>query len=992
MEQQTILTLTQYKEKIDELRQSMEGLDAENEKRREIESEIEGLQQQVNSQMANARSLAEQYIGTLSQNNRLYAEQKEELKQLSIAYKNGEISEQSYTARSRELKVANSELNQILNAQQKQANATGGSFRDMQQTLAIVKTAYKSLSDEEKATAKGQELKAHLDSISQGVKQASADMGEFQMNVGNYAGGIIEAFKSMGIPVYGLDGAFKAASAGATGFKKALDLLKAHPIIAIAAALVTTFLAIKNAIQSNAELTDKWKVAMSAFQPVINLVKNVLDKLAGALVDVVSWVTGNMPKWIRNIGGFAKSVFNILGKIVDVIMFIPTKVAEVNVAIGKIIGAGVEKIAGGLANLLDAVGIDGFAAKLRNAASSAVNAAAKIGDSIVKGMKGAGSAVAEAGQAVEGWINKAASAIEQSQSLAKQQVALDKEMRDMEVATTKHQKDQANLRIQAAKATGEERKKILEQINKNEREFGEKRVAIAKKQYDLTNKLYSLSPTDTEGRAYLNKLKADVNRVEAEVIQSTVRNEKQITSLSNKAVSEAAKANKEAVANNEKALKKMADDSAKFVKEISEKLKGIKEGSAGDIQKLADEEKLFESAGLLTPQMMLDYSTNMHNLRKAEIDDEIKLLEESRNNTQLTNEDKLNLYNLYNKAVMAGLAEMNKYEIEQNKIKLKAIDDAANEQLNNQKNYEMQRNAQLDEAAKKEAIIIAEQYTQGLINYETYQNEMERITQESEMTKYDNAIKDAQAQADIQQSYMMAILAQFGEDSQYYKDAYTEWQKDLTKVAEEETNKRLAKAREEAAANHDDETKSQKSKEQKLKIAKDYAKKLDGIYSTVTDIIRNNIEEKIKEGKITEEEGEKQFEALKKAQIAQALINTFASAGFAIYSVWKDQSITSVIAKAVMSAVMAGEAITSGMLQVQNIKKQTLGSDSAGGSAGSAGAIMPPILNEALDTNSLQQIQTDEMAQQKDNRVYVVESDITNTQNKVQVRANNSTF
>ena len=96
----------------------------------------------------------------------------------------------------------------------------------------------------------------------------------------------------------------------------------------------------------------------------------------------------------------------------------------------------------------------------------------------------------------------------------------------------------------------------------------------------------------------------------------------------------------------------------------------------------------------------------------------------------------------------------------------------------------------------------------------------------------------------------------------------------------------------------------------------------------------------------------------------------------------------------ILGAINAGTVATVGGIQIANIKKQTFG-----GSSGDIGnlngmGIANPSLPDMIPINYTRSLMTDtETAElNKQNRVYVVESDITDTQDNVKVKESNSNF
>ena len=134
--------------------------------------------------------------------------------------------------------------------------------------------------------------------------------------------------------------------------------------------------------------------------------------------------------------------------------------------------------------------------------------------------------------------------------------------------------------------------------------------------------------------------------------------------------------------------------------------------------------------------------------------------------------------------------------------------------------------------------------------------------------------------------------------------------------------------------------------------------------------------------------------------IMEATINTIASVVGVIKSVWSDTTIPSVIAKAALTATMGGSVLASGIAQIKKIQGVTKNSSStpeASGINSSVPAIpnvgVSPLLNEEADIQRLQTLSVSpESNTDRNTRVYVVESDITDSQDNMKVKIANSTF
>lgn len=136
----------------------------------------------------------------------------------------------------------------------------------------------------------------------------------------------------------------------------------------------------------------------------------------------------------------------------------------------------------------------------------------------------------------------------------------------------------------------------------------------------------------------------------------------------------------------------------------------------------------------------------------------------------------------------------------------------------------------------------------------------------------------------------------------------------------------------------------------------------------------------------TTEEG---FERSKKFQIAQAVMSTLSG----VASAWASSMQLGPIAGPIMGAILSAMMLTMGGLQIANIKKQKFDSSGLDGSS------QPPIPSlSAINamgtpvsaTTNIEGASTE--GQVRDQRVYVVENDITTAQNSVKVAVDEATF
>ena len=232
---------------------------------------------------------------------------KKEISDLRDALLNVEKGSEEWINISRELTEAQEDLNNVLKAGKQTIDADSTSIAGMEARYKSLYQTFRLLSAEQRKSAEGISMQKELSQLSENLNKTKKDAGNFKDNIGHYADDMMDAFGKLGISVGSLQGPFKMASMGASGFKKVLDTLKAHPFIAIAAVLIGLFKKINDAIKGNEELQMRMNKVMAAFKPIGDAVAIALDKIAAVAVKVaegiakvVTWVT-NLTKSSREL-------------------------------------------------------------------------------------------------------------------------------------------------------------------------------------------------------------------------------------------------------------------------------------------------------------------------------------------------------------------------------------------------------------------------------------------------------------------------------------------------------------------------------------------------------------------------------------------------------------------------------------------------------------------------------------------------------------------
>lgn len=165
------------------------------------QEKVNKTQREAYTEHDKVKKLLDHFHDTYEQQARSLVKIKTELDENKKAQKDnekalaaGRMSMEQFTARQAELIAQSRALSQekktltsIMTAEEKAAQSGSGSYVQMSQQLELLKKAYKDLSEEGRNADFGKELEASIQNLDAHLKDISADMGEFQRNVGNYA-------------------------------------------------------------------------------------------------------------------------------------------------------------------------------------------------------------------------------------------------------------------------------------------------------------------------------------------------------------------------------------------------------------------------------------------------------------------------------------------------------------------------------------------------------------------------------------------------------------------------------------------------------------------------------------------------------------------------------------------------------------------------------------------------------------------------------------
>ena len=168
----------------------------------------------------------------------------------------------------------------------------------------------------------------------------------------------------------------------------------------------------------------------------------------------------------------------------------------------------------------------------------------------------------------------------------------------------------------------------------------------------------------------------------------------------------------------------------------------------------------------------------------------------------------------------------------------------------------------------------------------------------------------------------------------------------------------------------------------------DAANSIADILGTVAEAEEERIQRQLDAGKISEEAARSQFETVKQWQYAQTWINTIAGMTAALTS----PILNSTPAGWVAAATQAASLLATGIAQTIKIKNTDF--NGGGVSSGGSGISASPSVTPIDVRNDIQQSPTvlPDSQSPRNQRVYILERDIQDSNRRVEVRENNSTF
>lgn len=524
-------------------------------------------------------------------------------------------------------------------------------------------------------------------------------------------------------------------------------------------AIIGLFKTFKSAIEGNEQTSMKWKKAMATLQPVINAIKNAIDWLATAFVNMTSWVMDRIPGLVKSMGGWAKSWLEFVANVVDALTWVPRQISKMWQAIVPMMIEGIRKVATPLKKLFDAVGLEDWSKKIDSALTSISNSTVNLAANIESSMLGAGNSIRNLGTTINNAMNNFSASMEHSRTLQEKQNKLTMDARDANVklAESEERLTKARREYNEAYAKHDDKaaKEALVKIEAEANKQAEISVNIEQRRLSLLQDYAKLTSNSAADNDAINKQQVAVIKAQTKAQQQLVmasrlrtRLEKQINSDGKKATEEqqkrlnvARKAEQDAIQARQKELAEATKAEAKATEEDIKQSKDLLKATEDRTKQYANDYKEFDKyerlkvelakqMGVLTKKQRVDYENdrykNEQELYKKQLDEYSKLLDDA----NVLDADKERVRVQIHETTLTAMNARMQHEVNIAKINAEELQRTINSlksELNTTIN-EAKTNV-TRETVERQTKLITE-YETGKISYSKFVKELETINEE----------------------------------------------------------------------------------------------------------------------------------------------------------------------------------------------------------------------------------------------------------------------
>lgn len=212
---------------------------------------------------------------------------RQEISQLRDSLLNLEQGSEEYNKTAEQISDIQDEITTVMRAGKKQVDAAEGSYNHLAKTMAELKKQWKATTDE----AEREDLGKKILEINNQLKDLDASTGNFQRNVGDYKGAIVDAFNAFG-------GSVGSATQRVQGATTALKAMSKVPVVFVIGAIVSVLDAIIKNLKTSEDNINAVTASMANFQVIGDLVQKALQGLGRG----IAWVAEQFNGLIESLG------------------------------------------------------------------------------------------------------------------------------------------------------------------------------------------------------------------------------------------------------------------------------------------------------------------------------------------------------------------------------------------------------------------------------------------------------------------------------------------------------------------------------------------------------------------------------------------------------------------------------------------------------------------------------------------------------------------
>lgn len=531
--------------------------------------------------------------------------------------KEGTITQQEYNQRMADSKLKTAELNDASRTMEKQLrnqlkiqSEQEGSLKQMRAELSNLTAAYDSLSQAERESAAGMELKDKINEITTAIKGGEEETQRYYRNVGNYQNSVTPLFEKLNAKLE-------------EQTKRYEELVAAQG--------------------ESSEAAKKQKKAMEETESQINATQQATDGLNSGIEDFISNSLGvntstiNMAKGLSSVSSGAKMVITTVAALGSQLLKLA---ANPIVAILGLLAATIMAVSKGIKSSEENtnrwnVVLAPFTRLMDGAAS------------MIQKFAGVILSVVEAGGKMLGWLSKAAERLplvgkyfksvneENARyiEMAKEEARIAKDTRDLQVQNAKDALTIATLKAKAddeLNVSAEERLAAIRGANRLEEE-------ASKKNYELAQRRYQLLVEQSKAADNTKETNDAIAQAEVEMYQALTEYQDKRGELLGREVSlqnEIKAAEEERAA----AAKAAAEERTKAAEEAAAKEQAMRDKEKEEIRKAEDEllKLITDSRERQRQQVEVSYERQIEDLRtRLQTEKDLTVEAQSAINTQI---------------------------------------------------------------------------------------------------------------------------------------------------------------------------------------------------------------------------------------------------------------------------------------------------------------------------------------------------------------------